>query len=436
MAWFWKRSQPADDSAELRQQVATLQKQVERLASPDEQRISNAVQISSGESWLDFIGGAKRSTGLYNVTPDSAMRSSAVYACVRLIAGTIAALPVKIYRKKPGGDREQVLDHPASRLLAVEPNATLTSMMFWETSLWRILMRGNGYSVIRRNRNGDPVAIELFEPGCANATMKRINGLPRLHYSTQNDEGARVYDQDDILHFPCFGWDGVRSFTPITFAGQNSIGISLAADDYSAAFYGNGARTDLAIMYPKRVTKEQSELISEYWVRSHGGGDGTNYRKPAILGEDAKIQQLSMTSEDAQLLEARRYQVADIARIFGVPPHLIGETDKATSWGTGIEEQTRGFLVFTLMPHIERIEQELNRKLVREPDMYAEFDIAGLQRGDSKTRSETYKSAIGGTQQPGYMTTNEIRQRENLPPVEGGDVIFRPTPSASAAANA
>lgn len=431
MAWFWERKQQPDGSNALREQVETLQKQVERLAQPQDQAVSNALSFGSGDNWLDFAGGVRRSTGLYNVTPESAMRSSAVYACVRLIAGTIAALPVKIYKKRADGERELVRDHPAGRLLAVEPNATLTPMLFWETVVWHLLLRGNGYSVIRRSRNGDPVAIELFEPGMAEAKFARVNGLPRLRYSTVNDEGTRSYDQDDVLHFPCFGWNGLRSFTPIAYAGQNAIGISLAADDYSAAFYGNGARTDLAILYPKKVMKDQSELIQDYWVNSHGGPDAKNWRRPAVLGDDAKIQQLSMTSEDAQLLEARRFQVADIARIFGVPPHLIGETDKATSWGTGIEEQTRGFLVFTLMPHIERIEQELNRKLVREPDMYAEFEIAGLQRADAKTRTEMYKAAIGGTQQPGYMTKNEIRQRENLPPVPGGDVLFEPTPAGS-----
>lgn len=432
MAW-WNLARRPDPTAELKQQVDSLSATVARLAAPGEAQISN-VKLSELTGWDELSAGIRRATGLHSVTPESALRSSAVYACVRLIAGTIAALPLRVYRKKSFSEREVANDHPALPLLATEPNATLSAMMFWETVIWHLLLRGNGYAVIRRKRNGQPTAIELFSPGCATAEMKRIGGLPRLIYHASNDEGLKTYDQDDILHFPCFGWNGVQSFTPISYAGQNSVGISLAADEHSAAFYGNGARTDLAILYPKRVTQEQARLIQDVWTRTHGGPDASNWRVPAILGDDAKVEQIAMTSEDAQLLEARKFQVVDIARMFGVPPHLIGETEKSTSWGSGIEEQTRGFLVFTLMSHIERIEQEINRKLIRSPEFFAEFDVDGLQRADSKTRSETYKSAVGGTQAPGWLTVNEIRALENRPPIEGGDALYRPAPAKAAPA--
>lgn len=421
MAW-WTRSKSAKSDPIAEEQLA-----IAIAATTPE--IRNDAALSQMQSWNDLFGSFQRSNGLYSVTPENALRSSAVYACVRLIAGSIAALPLRVYAKKSHQEREIAADHVAQPLLAVEPNPTLSAMMFWETVIWHMLLRGNAYAVIRRNRNGRPLALELFQPGGANAVFERIDGIPRLKYRTSNDQGQRTYDQDDILHFPCFGWDGTKSFTPIAYAGQNAIGISLAADEHSAAFFGNGARPDIAISYAGKVQREQADLLREYWKKTHGGPDAGQWRLPIILGNEAKIHQLQMTSEDAQLLEARRYQTADIARIFGVPPHLIGETEKTTSWGSGIEEQTRGFLVFTLMSHVERIEQELNRKLIRDPNYFAEFDVAGLQRADLKSRYESYNIARGGTQGPGIMTVNEIRRVENMPPIAGGDELFRPAPA-------
>lgn len=434
MAWSWRRK-PDPALERLADQVRSLADTV-RNAVPaldgSGSGVSNAT-LSSLSSWEELSDSFRGSRLLHAINPDSALRSTAVYACVRLIAGTIAALPLRIYERVSFEERRVATDHPVLPLIAREPNATLSAMVFWEAVVWHLLLRGNAYALIRRKRNGRAIGLELLGAGCAQPEWKRLDGLPRLIYHVTTDEGTRTYDQDDVLHFPCFGWNGTRAFTPISYAGQNAIGISLAADEHSAAFFGNGARTDIAITFPKKVDKNQAEAIRDYWVRAHGGPDASAWRRPAVLGDDAKIQQLSMTSEDAQLLEARKYQIVDIARIFGVPPHLIAETEKSTSWGSGIEEQNRGFLVYTLMPHIERIEQELDRKLVRSPEHYAEFDLSGLLRADSKSRAEIYKAAIGGTQNPGWMTRNEIRRAENLAPMEGGDVLF--TPSAKAAAN-
>ena len=354
------------------------------------------------------------------VNSDTAWRSTAVYACVRIIAGVIASLPLYTYRRKGPDDNELALDHLLFSVLHKQPNPIMSAFSFWEAGVAQVLLNGNLYALIGRNYGGDPLDLKLINP--KRVATEEKNG--RLIYTITLDDGYQaVYDQDDILHVPNIGWDGLKGMSTIS-AGMQAIGLSMAAEEHSARFFSNGAQPGGVLKYPKKLSPDQAEQLRDYWTRKHAGLE--NAHVPAILTEGGEFEQITINAEDAQLLESREFQVVDIARLFGVPPHLIGEVSKTSSWGTGIEQMSIGFVNFTLRPHLKRIEQEINRKLFRTNRFYSEFNVSGLLRGDVKARHESYRIARGSMQEPGYMTINEIRKLENLPPIAGGDEIIRP----------
>ncbi len=394
--------------------------------------IENNVSLSDLNSWSDLFDwyGANSSGKVVNF--DTAMQSSAVYACVRLLAGIISMLPLNVYKREVAEDGEETRtrrnNHPVARFLRVEPEPATSAMVFWETLVWHLLLRGNGYA--RIHRAGAQVAgLEPIPAGGASAVRK--NG--RLIYTICDYEGhTHKLDQDDVLHLPCFGWTGTRALSPISYAAQNSVGVALAADDHAAMFYGGGGGGSLSITYPKKVTSEMQRTIRAGW-RQHGID---NAHLPRIIPEGGKVEQIGITPQDAQLIEARRYQVTDVCRFYGVPPILLGESEKNSSWGSGIEQVLRGFERFTLGSHLQRITQEINRKLFPRTPFYAEFNVEAFLKLDVKSRAEAYKAALGGNQAPGYMTQNEIRQRENLEKMDDAradQLHYPPENSASGA---
>lgn len=377
------------------------------------------LKLTDVEAWQDLFGGAQTFAGV-TVTPETAMRSTAVFACVRLIAGTIGTLPLGVFRRTDTG-READAKHPLYSLLHLAPNNMTTAAVFWECEVSHALLSGNGYALIERNRGGDPLGLLPVSP--TRVEPEERNG--RLAYRITHPEGGQEYfDQDDVLHFPGVGWDGRKGQSPITLAGRQSIGVALAAEEHSARFFSQGATPNVALTFPKALNPEQANLIRTYWANKQAGT--SNAHLPAVITEGGSVESLTISSKDSQLLESRQFQVIDIARIFGVPPHMIGETTKSTSWGTGLEQQVMGFVSFTLRPWLTKIEQEINRKLFRKPSHFAEFNVAGLLRGDIKTRYEAYRIAKGGNQDPGFMTINEVRKLENLPPDPEGDTLYKP----------
>jgi HK97 family phage portal protein len=203
---------------------------------------------------------------------------------------------------------------------------------------------------------------------------------------------------------------------------KNPAGIALAADQYSASFFKNGAKPDFAIEMVGNPNTEQVEEMRRVWTEKYGGV-GKNHL-PAILFGGSKIHELTINAEDAQLIATRQFQVEDIARIFGVPPHMIGHTTNTTSWGSGVENMGIAFVKYTLGRHLVKIEQEINRKSFPFGGaVFAEFNTAGLERGDYKTRNEGYRIALGRAGEPGWMTINQVRKLENMPPIEGGDEL-------------
>lgn len=368
------------------------------------------------------------------VTERTAMSIGAVYACIGLIGGAIAAMPLPIYKRTQDG-REKV-DHDVWWLLNEQPCPCMSAAVMWEYIVWSLLLHGDAFAIIRRPGPLSPKisGIEPVHP--LSVSVHEVDD--RLVYTITNEDDTGVYDQDDILHIPGLGFDGRRGLSPLRYTARQTFGITLAADDYSARFFSNGARPDYVVTTKSKMSPEAATLFRETWMARYAGTK--NAHIPAILnGDGTDIKALNMSPEEAQLLATRSFQAADVARIFGVPPHMIGITDKTTSWGSGIEQQSIGFVKYTLQRHLVKIEQEINRKIFRRSrQLFAEFNTAGLERGDYKTRNEGYRIALGRAGEPGWMTVNEVRRLDNLPPIEGGDdlnkaVAVPPSPTSEPA---
>jgi len=372
--------------------------------------------IRKGTELFEWMTGGMSSAGVA-VTEQSAMRVSAVYASINLIGGAIASLPLPVYERTLDGRQRAIND--IWWLLNEQPHPAWSAATFWEYMAASKLLLGDAYARILR---AGPKIVG-FEPlHKSRITTTRMEDL--LLYIYREDDGrTTVIEQSDMLHIPGPGFDGLTGMSQIRYALRNPAGIAMAADEYSATFFKNGSRPDFAIEVPT-ATQDQQEMIRRTWSDRHGGV--SNSHLPALLVGGAKVHALTMNAEDAQLIDTRRFQVEDIARIFGVPPHMIGHTTAATSWGTGIEQMSIGFVKYTLQRHLVKFEQELNRKIWPSRQRYfVEFNTAGLERGDYKSRNEGYRIALGRAGEPGWMTVNEVRKLENMPPVEGGDQLTK-----------
>lgn len=380
-----------------------------------------------GSTLYDWLTNGISSSGV-EVNELTSMSVSSVYACIDLLGGSVASLPIKQYRVIRG-EREEYKDH-LSYLLNREPFFNWSAAAMWQYVMRSKLLYGDAFVEIVRPERSDgfrTAGVYGFRPiHPLNVTVRMIDGeLKYLSYVYVGGTGLqweyKVIDGADMLHFTGPGFDGVRSLSHLKYVLKNSVGMAYAADEFSSHFFANGARPDFAIEVEGNLSAEQQNTLRKTWASRHQGPYKSNL--PALLTGGMKIKEINMSSEDAQLLSTRKFQVEDIARIFGVPPHMIGHTEKSTSWGTGIEQQAIGFVKFTLHRHLVGIEQELTRKLYRQNNHHFEFVTAGLERGDIKTRNESYRMALGRAGEPGWMTVNEVRAKENLPPIEGGDEL-------------
>ncbi len=389
---------------------------------------------TKGRTWeelMDVLGVTSHSGSVVN--HQTALQVAAVFACVSLISGAIASIPLKVYQRKTGGIREESDNHPLLMKLCLEPSPMVTALVFWETLVTDMLLDGNAYAVIDRDLNGRVRRLIYVNP--SRVDVRLVEGeLSYLVAISQDREALPKASKDDIafvgfypqdiLHFPGVGWNGKTGMSVIKSAALNSVGNALSADQFTGLYFKQGISSPGYIKFPQKLTKEQFEMMREYW-KSHVVG-AERAHLPPIITEGGEFAPLNIKADDVQLLETRKFQVLDIARIFGVPPHMIGAQETTTSWGTGIEQQSIGFVRYTLRPHLTRIEQELNRKLFRSHQYFSEFDVNALLRGDIKARNEAHQIALGGNQNPGWKTVNEIRREENLRPVDDGDALYKP----------
>lgn len=360
------------------------------------------------------------------VTPDSAMRVAAVYACVRIISGAVATLPLHVKRRVDARTREDASDAPVWQLLRRRPNRWQTPAQFRRMLQAHLLLRGNAYAMIVRSR-GSVQALIPLHPDRVEVAQGDDLALSFL-YSRPDGRRLRL-GQDEVMHLVGLTLDGVRGVSPIAYA-RETIGLALAMEDHGATTFRNGARVSGVLKHPQRLGPEAVANLKAGLDAFRAGGDQEG--KNLILEEGMDYARIAMTAEDAQWIESRKFSRSDIAMFFGVPPHMIGDTEKSTSWGTGIEQQSIGFVAYTLEDHLTMWEQAIDRDLIGADDLlYARFNRAALVKGDIKARWEAYVKGL----QWGVWSPNEIRALEDQNPRDGGDVYY-PPPNMSAATEA
>lgn len=396
--------------------LQAAQKQIEASAED--------VPVSRGYELLqELLGGAASVAGPL-VSAETSLKAATVFACTRLLSEAVAGLPLPIYTRTEDGGREVAPLNAANGLwwlLNERPTAICSAASFWEWMITDMLLRGDGISVIARNNNGQ--AEQLIPIPRQNVIVEQVRNRLRYYVSTQ--EGFFGFDQDDVLHFPGFGFDGISGKSVIQYAAKQAIGIALASEEFAARFFSNGATPRFALEVPGALKNAQVEDLRAEFQRRYSGIE--NSHLPLILTHGAKAAQLSLDAEAAQLLQTRMFQVTDICRAFGVPAFMVGETEKTTTWGQGIEHMGLGFVRYTLRGPLLRNEQEMNYKFwPRSTKYFTAYDTDALMRGDSKAEAEYFRAALGGAQGPGWMSVNQIRRIKNWPKVPGGDRIYFP----------
>ena len=358
------------------------------------------------------------------VTSETALRLAPVYACVKVLAETIASLPLLVYQRRPDGGKTRAPDHPLFDILHRQPNAWQTAYEFWQMLVWHVALRGNGYAEIVPGRRGPVDQLIPLHPDSVRV-MREASG--RLSYeikprATQNDAvGAvgktRVLMQGEVLHIRGLSSNGIVGFNPIEVE-REAIGMGIAAQDYAARFWRNDSRPGGVLEHPGQLSEEAERAIRDSFVKAQ---TGVHRHKPAVLAEGMKFNPIGVTNKDAQFLEIRQFSAVDVARIWRMQPHKIGILDRATF--SNIEQQSIEFVVDTITPWLIRIEQAISRDLILAPKVFfAEFLVEGLLRGDSAARASFYNTLI----QAGVMTRNEARIRENLNPLPGLDAPLQP----------
>lgn len=372
-----------------------------------------------GSRYTFYMGG---STSGKTVTERSAMQMTAVYSCVRILAEAIAGLPLHVYRYNSDGGKEKAIDHSLYLILHDEPNPEMSSFVFRETLMTHLLLWGNAYAQIIRNSKGEVVALYPLMPNKMSVDRDE-NGQLYYQYLRSIDEvGGKsetvILKPADVLHIPGLGFDGLVGYSPIAMA-KNAIGLAIATEEYGAKFFANGAAPSGVLEHPGTIKDPQR--VREAWQSQFGGSQ--NSGKIAVLEEGMKYTPISISPEQAQFLETRKFQINEIARIFRVPPHMVGDLEKSSF--SNIEQQSLEFVKYTLDPWVIRWEQSIMRTLLtpeEKKSYFVKFNLEGLLRGDYQSRMNGYATA----RQNGWMSANDIRELENLDriPAEAGGDLF------------
>ena len=376
---------------------------------------------TSGSAYSFFLGG---STSGKRVNERTSMQMTAVYSCVRILSEAVAGLPLHMYRYTDNGGKEKAAEHPLYFLLHDEPNPEMTSFVFRETLMTHLLLWGNAYAQIIRNGKGEVIALYPLMPDRM-AVDRDSKGQLYYEYTVSMDDSPTVKGStvilppSEVLHIPGLGFDGLVGYSPIAMA-KNAIGMAIACEEYGAKFFANGAQPSGVLEHPG--TLKDPSRVRESWQSTFGGSHNAN--KVAVLEEGMKYTPISISPEQAQFLETRKFQINEIARIFRVPPHMVGDLEKSSF--SNIEQQSLEFVKYTLDPWVSRWEQSMARALLtpeEKKQYFMKFNVDGLLRGDYQSRMSGY--AVG--RQNGWMSANDIRELENLdriPAEEGGDLYL------------
>lgn len=365
-----------------------------------------------------------RTTSGKTVNERTALQTTAVYACVRILSETIASLPLHVYRYTEGGKAKDT-EHVLYTLLHDEPNPDMTSFVFRETLMSHLLIWGNAYSQILRDRSGQVIGLYPLLPDQMSVHRSEKGKLFYVYNRYEEDnpnfqeKGSIVLSQEEVLHIPGLGFDGLIGYSPIALA-KNAVGMTLACEEYGASFFGNGANPGGVLEHPG-ILKDPAK-VRDSWNAVYQGT--RNAHKVAVLEEGMSYKQIGIPPEEAQFLETRKFQINEIARLFRIPPHMVGDLEKSSF--SNIEQQSLEFVKYTLDPWVVRFEQALKKSLLLPEEKkthFIKFNVDGLLRGDYQSRMNGY--AIG--RQNGWLSTNDIRELEELNPIspeEGGDLYL------------
>ncbi|MGI6711875.1 MAG: phage portal protein [Bacillota bacterium] len=367
---------------------------------------------ASTDGWQDIISPAT-AAGV-RVTTLTSLGVPAVLRAVTLLAGAVASLPLKVYRKTSDG-RIPATGHPVDRLLQRAPNSLMTPFTFKELIMNCLLLNGNFYAYIESDQASRPAALWPIDPNRVIVEQDTATGA--ITYRVSTTQGQQILAPVNVLHVLGVTLDGIRGVSPVTLA-RESIGGAIAELKHGQSFFKNGAAVGGVLQHPGHLGPKAAETLRTSWREKYSGSD--NAGKVAILEEGMTFNAVALSNKDSQWLESRQVTVLDIARIFGVPPALLGHLEKASY--SSQEAQNLEFLTHSLRPWLTRIEQAIERSLLVDANVYVEFTTGDLLRTDLKTRYDAYRTALAA----GWMSVNEVRRLENLPAVAGGDEIYRP----------
>ena len=384
------------------------------------ERRSSASDLKNPSDWLlSAFTGAPTRTGV-RVSESTALKLTAVFACVRILSETVASLPLPVYRRVPGGGKERAPDHPLYTVLHDIANPEMTAMVFRETIMSHCVTWGNGYAYIIRDNAGRVRELWPLLPDRTRPERNKQTG--ELYYITTRLDGQQIkLPPRDVLHIPGLGWDGIKGYSPIHMA-REAIGLGLATEEFGARFFGQGTHIGGVAEHPGKLGEQAHKNLTESLNAAYQGLGKSHLL--LILEEGMKYQKIGIPPNDAQFLETRKFQVTEIARIFRVPPHMLADLERATF--SNIEHQSIEFVVHTIRPWLVRWEQAIKMRLFSELERqtyFAEHIVDGLLRGDIQSRYQAY--AVG--RQNGWLSANDIREKENMNPIEdGGDIYLVP----------
>lgn len=366
----------------------------------------------------ELLGGTQSASGKV-VNHETALAVSTVFSCVRILSETIGSLPLHVYKRLDGGGKARAWAHPLYDLLSTRPNPWQTSMEWREQIVEHLALRGNYYAAILRH--GDDIVDDIIPFNPDRVTVKQLPDYSLVYEVTRKDGRLLVLQQRDMLHIRAMpGPDGITGRSVIGYQ-KDLFGSAMATQDYSGRLFRNDATPGVVIKYPKALTADAVKRLKESWNETYAGS--SNARKTAILEDGADIAKLSMNAEESQFIETRRLQRSEIAGLFRVPLMLL-QADQQTATYASAEQFMLSFMIHTIRPWLVRIEQSLHRQLFTAPRVYApEFNPEGMLRGDIATRYRAYATG----RQWGWLSANDIRDRENMNPIEGGDIYLTPT---------
>ena len=380
-----------------------------------EERSTHALSLGNGNWFYSLLESISRASSGESVTTATALRTSAVYAATKIIAESVASMPLHVYERRPDGTRRRVYS-PALRAITEQPNSRQTLFEVIEQLTSHCLLRGDGIAAVIRDQFGNAAALIPLHPD--HVTIEQLDGATLIYRFRDVNQKVHQFTSDQVLHLRGMSWDGIRGMSIVAMA-REAIGANIALDKYAGRFFANNARPSGVLSCDGPLKDEAAKQMRQAWNEVHSGAE--NAHRVAVLTDGMRWSPISLSNEDSQFLESRRFGVEEIARVTRIPPHLLGDLSHATF--SNVENLGLQFVTFTLLPWIRRWEETIRRDLIGDPDIYCEFKQEVLLRGDVQSRYAAYMTGRQG----GWLSVNDIRAIENMDGIgPQGDVYLQP----------